>query len=303
MKRDRDVQLNERHRPTMILGTAVGVSVALLGYLMIVQGGGSYGLVIFFLLPILVGYSVALIVRRADALLVCLIVVGVLSSLFLIVTGLEGYICVAMAVPVMLPGMVLGACIGYAIRFDRIDHRKPPLVLLRSFPVLIAAEQFERPFRNATQPATFTTTRLIDASPETTWNCLTELPELSGPKPFLLVIGLPVPTHCTLKTQELGGERICVFDQGLMKQRVTKWEPAKRLQVEVTECTLPGRLWLDFVDAGYELTPTSSGTQVTRTSSIGSRLYPRWYWRPFEDWAVTSEHNYVLDNIQRRAEQ
>ncbi len=288
-------------------GVVVGVAIALLGYLLSVTGGGSYGLVVFCLLPFLTGFSVALLIRPPGLLVACLLTVGILSGLLLIFTGLEGYICVAMAAPIMAVGMSVGALIGFLVMKNkrerqRVNSNKTPLLILALPLLLAAAEHVERPFRNASRRETFTTTIHLNAPPERTWNSLTELPELSGSKPFLLVIGLPVPTHCTLQENEVGGERICVFDQGVMKQRVSHWEPATRLQVEVTESTLPGRLWLEFLDAAYELTPTATGTTLTRTSTIDSRLYPRWYWRGFEAWAVSSEHDYVLSNIQRRAE-
>jgi hypothetical protein len=97
------------------LGVVVGVVIGLSGYFLAVAGGGSYGLVIFCLLPFLTGFSVAVLVRPAGLLVVCLLTVGILSGLLLIITGLEGYICVAMAAPLMLFGTAAGAWFGYRV--------------------------------------------------------------------------------------------------------------------------------------------------------------------------------------------
>ncbi len=288
-------------------GILVGVSLGMASYLVSVSGHDSYGFVIFFLLPFLTGFSVAAIVRPKAILAVSMVTVAVLCASILIVTGLEGYICVAMAAPFMAFGMTVGAVVGYLL-IGRVRERrrlgeKHTILLLALVPALMAAaEHAERPLRTQQRVETFATTIHVDAPPERTWDSLTDIPQLTGPKPFLLAVGLPVPTYCRLGAQEVGAERVCGFDQGEIVQRVADWQPNASLRVDVVRCTLPGRRWLQFHDASYELTPTPAGTTVTRYSTIGSRLYPRWYWRRFEAWAVASEHEYVLANIKRIAE-
>jgi hypothetical protein len=288
-------------------GIAVGVTLAIAGYLLAVADHASYGSVIFCLLPFLTGFSIAAVVRPKKILAASLITVAILSGSILILTGLEGYICVVMAAPLMISGMAIGALAGYWLIGQKRERRrfdsKRTLLLLGLMPALMAAAEYiERPHRQTERRETFATTIHVNASPEQTWNGLTHIPEMSGPKPFLLAIGLPIPTHCRLDEQANGADRVCVFDQGEIAQRVTAWQPHSGLRIAVTNSTLPGRRWLQFIDAGYELTPTPSGTTLTRYSTIGSRLYPRWYWRTFEEWGVTSEHEYVLANVKRIAE-
>jgi len=73
--------------------------------------------------------------------------------------------------------------------------------------------------------------------------------------------------------------------------------------LRITGSTLPGRHWLTFVDASYELSAVGKQTRIVRHTTIGTRLYPRWYWRPLERWGVTSEHEFVFDNLRRWTEQ
>jgi hypothetical protein len=74
------------------------------------------------------------------------------------------------------------------------------------------------------------------------------------------------------------------------------------MKVKITESTLPGRHWLKFVDASWEFIPQGDKTLAVRKKTISSRLYPRWYWRQFEEYGVQSEHEYVLSVLLRRAE-
>lgn len=290
-----------------VLGVVVGLITALAGYGLCVNDHGSYGLAIFGLLPFLTGFSVAAVVRRREILGASLMAVGFLSGIFLIVTGLEGFICVFMASPLMLGGMLIGAVTGYFLIGRKREQRRrdalKTLLLLLVMPLIMAAaERVERPMRTNQRSETFATTIDIEASPEKTWESLTQIPALKGEKPFLLAIGLPVPTSCSLGEGGVGSERVCTFDQGKIVQRVSAWEPNESLRVSIVESTLPGRRWLQFIEAEYRLTPTEKGTRLSRFSRIGSRLYPRWYWRGFEEWGVVSEHEYVLENIKRIAE-
>ena len=102
---------------------------------------------------------------------------------------------------------------------------------------------------------------------------------LDGPKPFLLRVGLPVPEKCTLDHEAVGGKRICTFSNGRIDQRVTQWNRPTYMGLAITKSTLPGRHWLKFIDASYELYPQGPKTRIVRHSTISTRLSPRWYWR------------------------
>jgi len=68
----------------------------------------------------------------------------------------------------------------------------------------------------------------------------------------------------------------------------------------IDRTNMPGRHWLGFESATYELRPEGSGTRLTRTTVITSHLHPVWYWRYFERLGVASEHDYILRDLTRR---
>jgi len=142
----------------------------------------------------------------------------------------------------------------------------------------------------------------LAASPERVWDLVAQMERLDGPRPFLLRAGLPTPTRCELERAEVGGRRVCHFDSGMIAQKIMAWERPKFMELRVTESTLPGRHWLTFVDASYGLSAVGTQTRIVRHTTIGTRLYPRWYWRPLERWGVTSEHEFVFSNLHRWTE-
>lgn len=212
-----------------------------------------------------------------------------------------------MALPLIAAGMGLGATIGYFVRGRHLDatvnpRRDRTLMMLAGPVLLLSANQIEKPLRDVQRTETFATTIEVAAPPEEIWKRLVRMSSMDGDKPFLLQIGLPVPNHCELDGGGVGARRVCYFDQGVIGQEVTEWREAEHMTVKTTESTLPGRHWLTFKDASYELKKTPNGTLVERKTSIGSKLYPRWYWRPFEAWGVESEHGFVLTSLKRTVE-
>jgi hypothetical protein len=292
----------------VLLGNLVGVSFWVGGYLLLRGDQRQFGVTMFWLMPFVAGFAIALVVRNATLLTACCVNSGLLSLLILVLTGLEGHICCLMAFPILAVGMFIGALVGRAVRracLDRKNHNGTITVLiLVGLPFLLAAaDQIEKPWRCVARSEIFATTVFIKATPETVWDLLANMRTMEGRQPLLLWAGLPVPQRCVLEEAAVGGRRVCYFDQGLIAQQVTEWRQPDRMTVRVVESTLPGRHWLTYVNAGYDLTALDSGTLLVRRTMIASRLYPRWYWSYFEQWGVTSEHEYVLANIKRWAEE
>jgi hypothetical protein len=294
--------------PSTIIGTGVGSLFFLAGYLLVVGNQESFASVMFLLVPFVSGFSIAAVTRSGALLTACCITTCIISLSVLIELGFEGYICCLMALPLIAIGMAIGALIGYLVRGRFLvsspnGQRNTTLLMMAGPIVIVSANHLEKPHRSIERVERIATTIEVGATPEEAWRNIIRMPKLEGDRPFLLRIGLPVPNRCTLEGEAVGATRVCHFDQGVIGQEVTEWDEPRRFAVRTTEATLPGRHWLRIGDAEYDLKPTPAGTQVTRWSSIGSKLYPRWYWRPLEAWGVESEHHFVLSSLKRAVEE
>lgn len=291
----------------VLLGTALGVALQLVGYLLVRGARSEFGPVMFLLVPFVSGFAVAAVVRRPKRIVACCITGGVITFSAMLFFGWEGIICCAMSSPLVAAGVAIGAFIGYRVRgrfIDKLDHPGMTTLLLLLFcPLFIAAaDRVERPLRAVQLHEVFSTETTVAASPERTWELIAEMQKLDGPRPFLLRCGLPTPTRCELDHPGVGGRRVCYFDSGIIAQEVTAWQQPSFMGLRITESTLPGRHWLSFIDASYELIAEGGETRIVRHTTIGTRLYPRWYWRPLERWGVTSEHEFVFANLRRWTE-
>jgi hypothetical protein len=202
-----------------------------------------------------------------------------------------------MSSPILLIGMAIGIAMGTYVR-DRMSVSA--LMLLPAAVFLAGAARLERGTILHEQEETFWTTTRLPVSPEAAWDMIATVHQMSGPRPFLLWLGLPTPHHCTIDHPGLGGTRTCYFNNGTISQAITDWNYPHSFAVKVTGWTLPGRHWLKLIGASYQFVPRGNETEVIRQTTISSRLGPRWYWRYFEEMGVQAEHEYVLNDLARR---
>jgi hypothetical protein len=81
---------------------------------------------------------------------------------------------------------------------------------------------------------------------------------------------------------------------------VTEWNPPTSMKLEIVAFDVPGRPWLSFKDASYDLTQEGNRTLITRKTTIVSRLSPAWYWRRMEKIGVETEHEYLFEEVKRK---
>ena len=85
---------------------------------------------------------------------------------------------------------------------------------------------------------------------------------------MLFHLGVPQPLQCRLPEGrgEVGAERECVSDRGVVRQRILDWRPPERLSFRMEETDLPIQAFVrDMVDT-IVLVPSESNLRVTRTT-------------------------------------
>ena len=290
-----------------VVGTTTAVVFGLGGFFLVNDQTGSMGTVLFVALPLATGFATALVSRGAKLATACLLVGALICTAVLLITRMEGWVCVLMSAPLLAVALTIGALIGVLFRHHFIDKmQKQNLGLFLTLAVLpfflMGANSAEEQSRRTPRAETITNTLVTDASREVVWNQLKTFDRIDGSKGLLMRIGLPVPVSCTMSGEGVGATRTCYFEQGHIQERVTEWNPPNSMSLEITEFDVPGRPWLSFKDASYELTSEGTRTVVTRKTTIVSRLSPAWYWRPMEKIGVETEHEYLFDEVKRKIE-
>lgn len=290
----------------MFVGVVTALAFSLGGFGLISDRSGSMGSVLFFVLPFITGLATAIVTRGKELLFASLGVGAIGCTAALIIAGKEGWVCVLMSTPIVAFSMGIGALAGVLVRQLLLALGVRHLGMFLTIAVLpfflIGANKIEEPSRRMPRAETITNTLVTDAPRELVWNQLKTFDRIEGTKGLLMRIGLPVPVSCTMSGEGVGATRTCYFEQGHIAERVTEWNPPSSMKLEITEFDVPGRPWLSFQGASYELTREGNRTIVTRKTTIVSRLSPAWYWRPLEKIGVETEHEYIFEEVKRKIE-
>jgi hypothetical protein len=221
---------------------------------------------------------------------------------------METPMCALLALPLLFVGLMIGVGLGY--QFHRLTGKRGgknlrlTSVVLLSLPLLIlAGHRVEVSTLIQPRREVVTSTIRLEADPSQVWTDLRSFDSVAGGKPFLMYVGLPIPVRCVMEGSGPGAKRTCYFDHGYIEETVIEWSPPSLMRLSIDRTNMPGRHWLGFEDAEYELRRDGSGTVLTRTTTTLSNLYPAWYWRPFERWGVSSEHAYIFSDLARRLSQ
>jgi len=257
------------------------------------------------LLPVVTGATIALVTPHpmAGAAFLSGAISLVICLIGLIAAKAEGILCALLAFPLIFASLAAGIGLGLVIRalIQSLRGVTTNFVILLTAPaLLVAGHQLEmNTFRQA-RSESVTTTVILPASPDQVWANIQSLDRVAGRKPALMYIGLPIPQRCVLQGTAVGSKRTCYFDQGFIEESVLEWDPPRRMRLSIDRTHLPGRHWLEFEGAEYELKPVPGGTELTRSTTIRSNLAPGWYWAPFEKWGVVSEHEYLFSDLTSR---
>lgn len=258
----------------------------------------KYGWTLFIALPFITGCLTATMMRPFRSVLIATLM-GIAASFgALALLGLEGIVCLVMAAPLMAVSAIMGTLLGLAFRAGPPRGKK--LVIFPALGCLLTGASAEIEERNCPEARieSFSSELVLPNSPTVVWEQILEIDRIEAAKPILLRIGLPVPMSCRLDGSGVGSTRTCYFDRGEIREVVSRWEPASRLEMRITACTLPGRHWLKFLGASYSLEELPGNrTRLIRETSIESVLRPSWYWRPMERLGVTAEHEYLFRSL------
>jgi hypothetical protein len=270
------------------------------GFTLLHYGLVEYGNAFFVLLPIVVGLSIGALPSKGWSLFgLCLTLVSLIAGLIML--GLEGAVCGLMALGILLPLLFLGAVISHLISLLTKGKGTTDLKLLSTpFLVFLLAAPVENIIVDFPEVVESKTEMVLPYSPDKVFNAIKSVDTLDVPKSFLMQIGLPVPHKCILEKEEIGAQRICYFEGGVIKEEVTDYEEGKILKMVVTDYQLTGRKWLGFKDAIYLFEKLSENeTKITRITTYTSELKPRAYWQPLEEMGIQQEHDYVFRNLKK----
>ena len=296
----------------IVLSVASLCLVTLAAAALALSRNGVYGWTLFVMLPLLAGGLGTWATHPVSAWRAMRTgaVIGFLGCFSFLVVGLEGFICVLMAIPVIVPLAVIGALLVYWMAAGTRGRMQAGLCVVLPFTLFFDLQEKPRVYQ-------VTTDIVVNASAEAVWQNVVSFPDIPGAPDWLLGAGFAYPIRSRIEGTGIGSSRSCDLSTGNLAERVVIWDEPRLLRfvVESTppsmkEMGLYGQIHPKHLTGYYvakqgqfELIPLSGGrTKIIGTSWYQHGLWPAGYWRLWSDAIVHHVHRRVLDHIRALSE-
>jgi len=293
-------------RGVLVIAICLSGGIPLLRY-------GSYGWTLFVVLPFIIGGVGSFIFKAETAASAATLgaFTTLLASASLLLLGVEGIVCIAMAVPLMLPLGALGGFVFYSILPRRVGARGvAALFMLPSASLL---------WDHVAQPPIFEVTSSIEvnAPAAVVWKNVVEFSEIREPTEWYFRTGIAYPKRARIEGAGPGAIRYCEFSTGTFVEPIAVWNEPYLLRFRVTENPEPMREWSPY---GRVQPPHLHGYFISRQGQFRLRelpggktllegttwyqhgLWPAQYWRWWSDAILHRIHMRVLTHIRALSE-
>jgi hypothetical protein len=300
-----------------VVGVLAGIGLTLAAVAISTLVFRVYGYGLFMVSPFMIGLATAYVANRktdigigATSRLVMMALL--LGGLALVLTALEGVFCIVLASPLAAGVALVGGVAGRGIA---LVSKRPPRQMAPAFAILPVIFALEHLFVPTTSFDTIQSIA-INAPAEAVWRSVLRM-EIDEPPSLLFRIGVAYPIRGEVIGEGVGAVRRGEFSTGTAIERVTEWEPNRKLAFTV-ETDIPAMHELspyEHVHAphvigyfttrttSFELAPRGDGAiEVTLRSSHEIRLDPLLYWMPFARYMVAENNARVLAHVRRNAE-
>jgi hypothetical protein len=303
---------------TAAQGMLAGVGLTLASVAIGALAFGSYGFGMFVVSPFVIGATTAYLANRNGdigffhtALLVGL--ATVLGGIALVAAALEGIVCIALAAPLGIAVALVGGAFGRAVAVYSKHPGSQTLASIALLPLVFAVEHVV----SVTTAFDTQETVLVNAPPEVVWNSIIYMDALDEPLALPFQLGVAHPLGGRFAGEGVGAIRYGEFSTGTALERVTEWEPDRRLAFVVLndvpamhELSPYSHVHAPHVigyfttkSTSFELVPHPDGrTEINERTSHELRLDPIFYWLPFARWMVHENNARVLEHIKRQSE-
>lgn len=278
-----------------------------------------YGFGLFVASPFFIGCATAYIGNRRTAISernTTRLVFGAcfLGGIGLMAFALEGLVCLAMATPLIILMAWLGGLAGRAIATKGAGGAPGSTAMsVAVLPLLFAVDLIAPPM------ASFDNVQSIEvaATDQQVWDAIVHMGPIPDPPIAPFRWGLAYPMSGTIRGSGVGAIREGVFSTGVAYERVTAWEPGRRLEfIVLSDPPTMHELsphehvnaphvegYFRTLDARFAITPLANGrTRLSLATRHELDLNPAFYWLPITKWAVHANKSRVLAHFARQAE-
>jgi hypothetical protein len=279
---------------------------------------GTYGWTLFGIIPFSIGLTAGAFMKlyRSRKLLkstLIVVVALIVLCLVLLAGGIEGVMCILMALAILPAPCLIGMVIGMWIR-------KVHVVYLAAFILVLNTSFIGFDYHDESKVISVATESvIIDAPKEKIWFVLTHGVQFNPNSNFFFESGVNYPTSMQLQyTDQDNCFLACTLRAGNTALRVERLDSLKSIRFSVPDdiIAMQELSVYDSIDAphlqGY-FKPAfgefrieqvdDSRCKLIAVTSYSYKITPAFYWKWWSDYLVNAMHRHVLNDIKLLAEE
>jgi len=213
----------------------------------------------------------------------------------------EGILCMIIASPLFyLVGIIIG--VVEDIRRRRAVERSVRLRALVWLPIFIMSFEGVTETLSFPRQETITVKKTVQGTVGECEQQLAQTPSFPKTLPTFLAAGWPRPTKTSGSGLNKGDLRSIYFtgsegSPGTLTMQVSERRPGF-VRFETVNDTSHMPHWLEWDNSAVTMKPAGDGfTEVEWSTTYIRRLDPAWYFRPWQQFAVTQATEYLIDNL------
>ena len=269
----------------------------------VLYAGAGWGWTALIVLPFCVGAIITYGCRwrTVGVAYLWLAILSVVGSVVILMSFADGLFCgVVLVIIWSIPfaiGMAAGRLLRDALRSSGYSQAAWfPIVLLLLLP--FAGALLERAQHRAHPISSVSTTRVINASAEDTWESLVFYEDVDIPPPLLARLGLPRPIQTQGSMQSIGDVMHCTYQTGRISKLITDVQDQRVLHFQVVHQSIGIEQHVTLLSGSFELIPNGpDSTMLVLTTTYEPHLQPRQVWTHVETATIRDVHDHVCRGI------
>lgn len=282
---------------------------------------GEYGMTLFFTIPVSIGFIIGYVkyfkkIGLMNVLKTILkIVLGlVIFSLILIGAGMEGAICIIMAIPFVGFALFVGFNIGFIIGIlDEKRHTGSVIAFILFInPASYIFDTYTKPIEE-----TITTEMIVNSSNEKVWKLLNTRINFDAPDFILFEKGVSYPKNIKLVNDNGKLSYSCQTNNDELQLNINELIENKKVKFSLENQTVPMKEITPYkdIDAKHlhdyfivkygEITLdklSENKTKIVAKTKYSYKIAPTWYWKKWSGYIIDKMQNHVLQSIKTQSE-
>ncbi|KPE52872.1 hypothetical protein [Chryseobacterium indologenes] len=296
------------------------IALIIIAWFLLIENG-SYGITLFLTIPITIGFIIGYLSYFKDFSIRKILTIGgkiagglLIISVILIVCGIEGAICIIMALPFIAFAILVGYSVGLIL--GNLDKSRYTGSVLLFFLIINPASYIFDTYAEPIQD-TVTTEMIVNAPSEKVWQLLSTEIKFSKPDFVLFEKGVSYPQSIKLTEHNGRSFYTCTTNNDKINLNIDEFTDNKKVKFSLENQTVPMKEVspYDEIDAKHlheyfivnygeiSLEKLSENkTKITAKTQYSYKIAPKWYWKKWSNYILDKMQGHVLNSIKNQTE-